>query len=148
MTPCSSRARTRRLTCLNCLAGARFQNAFMTKTYERGMAAQFRQMLMERAMHLGDVLRHQSADVPSDGVHEVADFKDAAVEESIATIDNAQAAHAAAELAQVHAALRRLAEGAYGDCIDCGDAIDLRRLLALPATPYCAPCQSVHERTR
>jgi DnaK suppressor protein len=78
----------------------------------------------------------------------VGDFKDAAVEESIASIENAQAAHAAMELAQVQAALRRIGDGSYGECADCGDPIDLRRLVAQPATSYCAPCQSVHERGR
>jgi DnaK suppressor protein len=116
--------------------------------YTNDMAARFREDLVNRAMQLGQLLQQDVHAAEGNGVHEVGDFKDAAAEESIASIDNAQAAHAAVELAQVQAALRRIADGTYGECIDCGDPIDLRRLEALPATPYCAPCQSVHERVR
>lgn len=116
--------------------------------YQSHMAARFREDLLRRAAQLREVLRQDVQAAEGNGVHEVGDFKDAAVEESIASIDNAQAANAAKELAQVQAALGRIADGTYGECIDCADPIDLRRLAALPATPYCAPCQSVHERAR
>ena len=116
--------------------------------YTVEMAGRFREELLKRASQLRELLQHDVQAAEGNGVHEVGDFKDAAVEESIASIDNAQAAHAAVELAQVQDALRRIADGTYGECIDCGDPIDLRRLVALPATPYCAPCQSVHERSR
>ncbi len=44
------------------------------------------------------------------------------------------------------AALRRVDEGSYGLCLDCGEPIDERRLAALPATPFCTACQAIHER--
>src|SRR4051812_18195831 len=37
-----------------------------------------------------------------------------------------------------------LQELTYGLCLDCREPIDLRRLSAMPATPYCASCQSPH----
>lgn len=77
---------------------------------------------------------------------EVQDFKDVAAEDSQAAVDEAALTHATVELRRVAAALRRLADGSYGFCLDCGEAIDERRLLALPATPFCTPCQSVRER--
>jgi DnaK suppressor protein len=117
-------------------------------TYEGRMAGRFRGELLERAEQLRRILDHEAQAANGDDVHEVGDFKDAAAEESIANVDQAQAAHAAQELGQVQAALRRVADGTYGECLDCGDPIDLRRLAALPATPYCAACQSVHERER
>ncbi|HZW30235.1 MAG TPA: TraR/DksA C4-type zinc finger protein [Isosphaeraceae bacterium] len=43
-------------------------------------------------------------------------------------------------LAEVEAALARLAEGRYGRCVDCGEAIALERLWVLPWTPYCVRC--------
>jgi DnaK suppressor protein len=78
----------------------------------------------------------------------VQDFKDVAAEESRAVVDEVTHAHARQELVQVAAALRRIAEGNYGLCQDCGESIDARRLCALPATPYCTACQSIHERPR
>lgn len=116
------------------------------ETFKSEMAARFRDDLLARAKQLGEILHHEADAAQAESTHEVGDFKDAAAEESIASVDFAQAAHAAQELAQVQAALRRIADGTYGECLDCGDPIDLRRLVALPATPYCAPCQSVHER--
>ena len=74
------------------------------------------------------------------------DFKDVAAEETRAVVDEAAYAHAAEELSQVVAALRRLEDGTYGSCEDCGEAIDERRLSALPATPFCTACQTIHER--
>jgi DnaK suppressor protein len=76
------------------------------------------------------------------------DFKDMATEESLAVVDDAQATHAASELAQVLAARQRLIDQTYGQCLDCGKAMDLLRLEALPATPCCTACQSVLEQPR
>jgi RNA polymerase-binding transcription factor DksA len=110
------------------------------------MAARFRVALTERALQLGAVLGHETDSAREVSGHEVGDFKDVAVQAAIAGIDEAHAAQAAAELEQVRAALRRIDDGSYGECFDCGDAIDLRRLVALPTAAYCAPCQAVHER--
>lgn len=86
----------------------------------------------------------------ADGIagHEVQDFKDVAVEETLARLERANAHRFEAELSQVMSAQRRLAEHHYGKCLDCGDPIDLRRLLALPASAYCAACQTTHEREK
>ena len=77
---------------------------------------------------------------------DVQDFKDVAAEESRAAIDDVALSHATTELGQVSAALRRIDEGSYGACQECGEMIDDRRLLALPATPFCTACQADHER--
>lgn len=78
--------------------------------------------------------------------HEVLDFKDVAESDAQAAIDDAAADHAAHELSQVVAAMRRLEDGSYGLCLDCGEPIGEQRLLALPATPYCTACQARLER--
>ena len=44
------------------------------------------------------------------------------------------------ELRRVEAALQRIDEGTYGECVRCGDLIDPRRLEADPATPICHAC--------
>lgn len=43
-------------------------------------------------------------------------------------------------------AIRRLREGSYGRCADCGGLIPERRLLAVPEATLCAPCQERRER--
>jgi len=45
-------------------------------------------------------------------------------------------------LRDVDAALRRIAEGIYGLCEDCGRPIDPERLRILPWTRYCVRCAS------
>lgn len=121
------------------------------KTYENSLAPRFRQRLARREGELRALLRTSADPADNDGEagsHEVMDFKDIATEESLAVVDEAQANHAAAELEQVLAALRRLDDRTYGRCLDCGKDIDLRRLEAMPATPFCTACQSVREQAR
>jgi DnaK suppressor protein len=47
-------------------------------------------------------------------------------------------------LAQVEEALGRIAAGTYGRCIDCGKAIPVARLEALPYTKLCVDCAANH----
>ena len=49
------------------------------------------------------------------------------------------------QLEQVEAALRRLDEGAYGKCANCGDSIAPSRLKVLPAALLCIKCQGRQE---
>lgn len=44
-------------------------------------------------------------------------------------------------LADVERALAKIAEGTYGVCDSCGDAIPEARLIALPATAHCVQCK-------
>lgn len=46
---------------------------------------------------------------------------------------------------QVDLALRRLAEGAYGFCVDCGEEIGVERLRSLPFALRCRNCQESWE---
>lgn len=45
-------------------------------------------------------------------------------------------------LAEVLAALRRMDEGSYGTCAQCGGSIELERLEVLPQAARCLPCQT------
>ena len=44
------------------------------------------------------------------------------------------------EIGQIREALRRIAQGSYGVCIKCGEAIDPKRLAALPTATRCISC--------
>lgn len=104
--------------------------------------------LRQRGADLRELLQqHAGAAVgATDNPPEVLDFKDVAAEDRQALIDEATLANATAELRQILAAMRRVEDGSYGECLDCGEPIDERRLLAMPATPYCTACQVIHER--
>jgi len=51
------------------------------------------------------------------------------------------------ELMAIDAARARIADGSYGDCIDCGQPIPFERLKAQPTALRCVPCQSRYEKT-
>lgn len=44
------------------------------------------------------------------------------------------------QLQQIAAALRRMEQGEYGDCLACGEPIDPRRLHADPLATHCIAC--------
>ncbi|WP_439577524.1 TraR/DksA family transcriptional regulator [Elioraea sp.] len=44
------------------------------------------------------------------------------------------------QIARIDAALKRLDEGTYGDCVICGEAIAPKRLEFDPAVPTCINC--------
>jgi DnaK suppressor protein len=48
-------------------------------------------------------------------------------------------------LNKVEAALARMQDGSYGTCEDCGDEIDIKRLMARPVTTLCIDCKSRQE---
>lgn len=49
---------------------------------------------------------------------------------------------------QLYAALLRISNGTFGDCEECEEYIDIRRLLAQPAARFCFHCQSAKEGRR
>jgi DnaK suppressor protein len=44
------------------------------------------------------------------------------------------------EIASIDGALARMNDGTYGTCLDCGEAITLARLRALPTATLCIDC--------
>ena len=61
-------------------------------------------------------------------------------------LDVAELQRRADQLASVEAALGRIADGTFGLCTQCGDAISLLRLRASPGSARCILCQSNAER--
>jgi len=49
-------------------------------------------------------------------------------------------------LQMVEGALLRIREGAYGECVSCGEEINAKRLEAVPWTRYCIKCQEKIEQ--
>lgn len=47
---------------------------------------------------------------------------------------------------QIEAALRRMDEGTYGRCANCGSTINMRRLDAVPYARFCVDCQELAEK--
>lgn len=57
-------------------------------------------------------------------------------------------ARESAELDAIDAALRRIEDGVYGICVDCGAEIPAARLHAAPETARCLACQDKLEHQR
>jgi DnaK suppressor protein len=46
----------------------------------------------------------------------------------------------------IEEALNRIAEGTFGECVNCGEDISAKRLDAIPWTPHCIRCQELVEQ--
>lgn len=77
-----------------------------------------------------------------------ADFEDVAPYVANDEVLEGLDAAARAEVVDVRAALRRLDDGTYGLCADCGDAIEAGRLASLPQARMCTDCAYGAERAR
>ena len=66
---------------------------------------------------------------------------DRAVGDWVREVGIAQADRDTRELDDVEAALRRMGEGTYGECVECGEDIPRARLDANPSAVRCVPCQ-------
>ena len=53
--------------------------------------------------------------------------------------------HARGLLQAVEAALSRISEGTFGNCLRCGEEINTKRLEAVPSTRYYLTCQELLE---
>ena len=49
-------------------------------------------------------------------------------------------------LAKIDAALQKIEEGEYGDCMNCGEDIGVKRLKARPVAELCIDCKSEQEK--
>lgn len=74
------------------------------------------------------------------------DVVDAALDSVQGEISSQLAEVESRELAQIEKALRRMREGEYGVCEQCGCNIPLARLQALPYASLCINCQRDAER--
>jgi DnaK suppressor protein len=69
-----------------------------------------------------------------------ADFSEQAAElenqDALGAIENSEIQ----EIRQIQVALKRIDEGTYGICANCGEPIDPKRLEALPTATRCIAC--------
>lgn len=102
------------------------------ETIRRKLQAQKQELLTRAAKVRADITR-SSGPLEKDFAEQVVQMENDAV---LAGISEATAA----ELAQINRALAQLDVGTYGLCSRCGQAIDGRRLQALPYSDRCITC--------
>lgn len=79
---------------------------------------------------------------------EVLDMEDTAFIRMVRELDLADIERDAAEIHDIDAAMERIDDGSYGQCVDCGEPIALERLQAYPSARRCYACQQAVERDR
>jgi DnaK suppressor protein len=92
-----------------------------------------REELRTRASRASADLRHESDPLSADFAEQVTQREN---DDVLGAISHS----ARAELQQLEAALRRLAEGRYTTCAVCGESIEEERLAAVPYTNRCRAC--------
>lgn len=73
-----------------------------------------------------------------------SDWEEAAVEREGDEVLESLGTQGEAEIRRIRAALKRMREGTYGECVTCGEAISEERLNVLPDTPFCKACAKAH----
>jgi DnaK suppressor protein len=106
-------------------------------------------ILERRRSELMHDVQHKIRDVRSDGIAErgVLDTAESSEVDTQDDIEFALIQLKAETLNKIDAALRRIEEGSYGDCSECGAEIAEARLRALPFAVRCRDCEDVREAT-
>ncbi len=107
---------------------------------------QLRDELRLRESRLREEIREQMLRAGNEYYAEIAgavtDTGDAAQATLLADLDQALPGFLIHELREIEGAYRRIADGTYGLCLQCGDEIGFARLAACPTAVRCLDCQS------
>jgi RNA polymerase-binding protein DksA len=77
----------------------------------------------------------------------VADVGDESVADAVTDLDAAAMGRQIREIRDIEAAQKRMQDGSFGICIDCGAEIGYERLCAYPTAKRCVTCQGQREKT-
>ena len=105
---------------------------------------QFRNTLEARALDLDRGMRQHGAIVIEASADPLDQIQNAGERDlSVGNLERESKGLAAAR-----AALERIKDGTFGICEDCQEEISLQRLIAIPWTIACLPCQEDADRTK
>ena len=116
-------------------------------TGKRSRSDELRKMLEDRLYELrGDVHgRIREARVDSSNERQAIDQGETSELDTQDELEFALIQMKAETLNRIDAALRRLEEGTYGRCFECGNEIAATRLRALPFAVRCKDCEEIRE---
>ena len=103
----------------------------------RKTTADRRKAIEARLVELGQRLDSIEQELDS---HHNPDWEDLATERETDEVLEATGRAGQAEIPQLRAALGRIDDGSYGQCVRCGNDIAEERLDVLPWTPFCREC--------
>lgn len=111
--------------------------------------ATLKSKLLARQAELSDLINDYVADHEGrqtvDSFVEVADIGEQSVNDFLKDMDVAMITQEVKEVKAVNSALRRIEQGGYGICFDCGKHIKADRLNANPTAERCIDCQTKYE---
>ena len=121
-----------------------------TKTKALGKTSRYnelRKMLENRRRELVTEVQGRIRDVRAEGNRErdVLDQGESSEVDIQEDIEFALIQMKSETLNKIDAALRRLEDGSYGDCFECGEEISEARLRALPFAVRCKDCEEARE---
>jgi RNA polymerase-binding transcription factor len=99
-----------------------------------------KQMLEDRRQEIHDKLRSLRESLPAEA-SVVRDVEEQSVDDFVQEVDFALMEMKSETLARIDEAIRRLEDGTYGVCEECGTEIAAPRLTALPFAALCRACQ-------
>lgn len=100
-----------------------------------------REIMSEVQGKIRDV-RSENSNSPTHGVLDAAETSESDIQDEI---EFALIQMKAETLSKIDEALRRLEEGTFGYCFECGEEISERRLRALPFALRCKDCEEARE---
>ena len=115
----------------------------------RDRYAELKHILEERRREIMSAVQGKIRDVRSEGAnnptHGVLDAAETSESDIQDDIEFALIQMKAEMLSGIDTALRRISEGTYGCCFECGGQIAEARLRALPFAMRCKDCEEAHE---
>jgi DnaK suppressor protein len=106
----------------------------------------FRKQLEERQQDLRKIVARTEQDGRDADVGTAQDIADRAANSYTKEFLFHQSNNERQLLQMVEVALARIREGIFGECINCGNDINGKRLEAVPWTRYCIACQEKLEQ--
>lgn len=80
--------------------------------------------------------------------HEEKDFEERATEIAGDEVLEGLEQAGLLEISQINAALKRIEDGTYGECVLCGAEIDEKRLDLIPHASHCVSCEEQVQSAR
>ena len=102
-----------------------------------------RQAMAVRLRQLGGSITLEEAATPADSVWDEADHIQASEQRDMGLASRERLIE---RIERLTAALKRVEEGTYGTCVECGKSIAAARLKAIPEVATCVSCQEKLER--
>jgi DnaK suppressor protein len=117
-----------------------------TKGAAKNRYNELRKMLEDRRRELMNEVQGRMRDVrDTDKDRDVLDQGESSEVDIQEDIEFALIQMKSETLNKIDAALRRLEDGTYGDCFECGEEISQARLRALPFAVRCKDCEEARE---